>query len=205
MGFDLSLGRAAHVSNAADRGPCARMIALSFVLAVCATAADTWSPKGAMTTAGRYPATLLPNGKVLVAGGFNLGYLASAELFDPASGNWSATASMATKRAGPTATLLLDGKVLVFGGYDGSNTHAIAELFTPEPPIVPPALAITHTGPTTAIISWPSPSTGWSLEGNSILTGGIWTAPAESISDDSENKSIEVITTTGSRFFRLAP
>src|SRR6266513_2518775 len=40
-----------------------------------------------------HTATLLPNGKVLVAGGQNIfigGNLASAELYDPASGTWSA-------------------------------------------------------------------------------------------------------------------
>ncbi len=50
--------------------------------------AGLWSPTGSLATA-RYAhtATLLPNGKVLVAGGFNVsGYLSSAELYDPASG-----------------------------------------------------------------------------------------------------------------------
>ena len=51
--------------------------------------------------------TLLPNGKVLVAGGNDdTGDLASAELYDPASGTWTATGSLATARGGHTATLL---------------------------------------------------------------------------------------------------
>ena len=48
--------------------------------------ANTWSPAGSMTTARYYhTATLLPNGRVLVAGGYGDGrsYLASAELYDP--------------------------------------------------------------------------------------------------------------------------
>jgi len=55
--------------------------------------------------------------KVLVAGGFNntSGYLASVELYDPASGTWTATGSMHTGRFGYTATLLPNGKVLVAG------------------------------------------------------------------------------------------
>ena len=54
---------------------------------------------GSLDTARyRHTATLLPNGKVLVAGGFNSLILASAELYDPASGTWTATGSLATAR-----------------------------------------------------------------------------------------------------------
>ena len=62
-------------------------------------------------------AILLPNGKVLVAGGDgNGGFLNSAELYDPTSGTWSATGSMTRERFLTTATLLPNGKVLVPGG-----------------------------------------------------------------------------------------
>jgi len=74
---------------------------------------------GSLTTA-RYghTATLLPNGKVLVAGGVSgaIATLGSSELYDPATGVWSTTGSMATARAYHTATLLPNGKVLVAGG-----------------------------------------------------------------------------------------
>jgi hypothetical protein len=64
-----------------------------------------------------HTATLLPNGKVLVAGGDNGGgILSSAELYDPASGTWSVTGSLNTARRSHTATLLPNGKVLVEGG-----------------------------------------------------------------------------------------
>src|SRR6266513_1089821 len=57
-----------------------------------------------------HTATLLPNGKVLVAGGGDSnGILASAELYDPASGTWSATGSLAAARSVDTATLLATG------------------------------------------------------------------------------------------------
>src|SRR5438046_1982440 len=66
--------------------------------------------------------TLLPSGKVLVAGGNDdTGFLASAELYDPASGSWSTTGSLATARSGHTATLLPDGRVLVAGGFGTSG------------------------------------------------------------------------------------
>ena len=60
--------------------------------------------------------TLVPNGKVLVAGGFGTSFLASAELYDPASGTWSATGSLVIGRSGHTATLLPDGRVLITAG-----------------------------------------------------------------------------------------
>ena len=54
-----------------------------------------------------HTATLLPNGQVLVVGGYNnsKGSLASAELYDPTTGNWSDTGSLANARSGHTATL----------------------------------------------------------------------------------------------------
>ena len=64
-----------------------------------------------------HTATLLPSGKVLVAGGYaNGGYLSSAELYDPATGSWSSTGSLGTARSDHTATLLPSGKVLVAAG-----------------------------------------------------------------------------------------
>ena len=86
----------------------------------------TFSSTGSMTTARvRHTATLLRDGRVLITGGLNgsgrdlpdLGNsLASAEIYDPTTGTFSATGSMTTLRWGPTATLLLDGRVLVVGG-----------------------------------------------------------------------------------------
>ena len=66
-----------------------------------------------------HTATLLNNGKVLVAGGFARpsGYLSSAELYDPATGTWLATGNLINKRGFHTATLLPSGGVLVAGGY----------------------------------------------------------------------------------------
>src|SRR5215831_18025569 len=82
----------------------------------------SWTATGSMGTArSQYTATLLPNGKVLVAGGYNGSYLSSAELYDPGTGTWTATGSMGTARRGHTATLLPNGKVLVAGGFNGSD------------------------------------------------------------------------------------
>ena len=67
-----------------------------------------------------HTATMLPNGKVLVVGGYNSSgnTIGSAELYDPGTGTWSATGSLAAVRAFHTATLLASGKVLVAGGAD---------------------------------------------------------------------------------------
>jgi len=80
-----------------------------------------------------HTATLLPDGKVLIAGGFRPGEaLASAELYDPGSGTFSPTGSMTTARNWHTATLLPNGKVLISGGA-GQMTGilASAELYDP--------------------------------------------------------------------------
>ncbi|WP_309895932.1 Ig-like domain-containing protein [Archangium sp.] len=77
----------------------------------------SWSATAPMASArGGNTETLLPNGKVLIAGGYNGGALRSAEVYDPGSGTWRATALMVSPRGGHTATLLPNGKVLVTGG-----------------------------------------------------------------------------------------
>src|SRR6202030_4259237 len=90
----------------------------------------SWNSASALHTA-RYlqTATLLSSGKVLVTGGYNGGYLASAELYDPATGSWAATASLITARSSHTATLLPNGKVLVYAGFGSSGVLASAELY----------------------------------------------------------------------------
>ena len=92
-----------------------------------------WSATGSMTTArSGHTATLLADGTVLVAGSRGLDGVAnaeaSAELYDPSSGTWSATGSMIEMRFSHTATLLADGKVLVAGGAPSGLT---AELYDP--------------------------------------------------------------------------
>ncbi len=104
-------------------------------------ATETWATTGLMRIPHEFhTATLLPNGKVLVAGGYNdSGYrgLTSAELYDPATGTWTATDSTSAPRsAGHTATLLPNGKVLLTGGLDidadtGYFTLSSAELYDP--------------------------------------------------------------------------
>ena len=95
----------------------------------------TWTASGSLLidlNAG-HTATLLPNGKVLVAGGIygiQNTPSAGAELYDPASGTWTATGSLITARSDHTATLLPNGKVLVAGGC--AHGLVTAELYDPE-------------------------------------------------------------------------
>ncbi len=87
--------------------------------------AGTWNNTGPLHTGRAYhTATLLPNGKVLAAGGASPDFLNSAELYDPAAGTWSVTGALNTARDVHTATLLPNGQVLVAGGYGSSGyTH----------------------------------------------------------------------------------
>jgi len=94
----------------------------------------TFSPTGSMTTTRvRHTATLLRDGRVLIAGGFTKDddYLASAELYDPTTGTFSPTGSMTTARYVHAATLLSDGRVLISGGEGAVGISASAELYDP--------------------------------------------------------------------------
>ncbi len=98
-----------------------------------------FDPTGPMTAAREgHTATLLPNGRVLIAGGhdFHDGdktIESSAEIYDPQLGTFTATGSMSAPREGHTATLLASGMVLITGGQDTDSTAlATAELFDPS-------------------------------------------------------------------------
>jgi hypothetical protein len=93
--------------------------------------AGTFTATASMTRVrASHTATLLGDGKVLIAGGSESVARAGAELYDPAADAFAATGSMAEAREGHTATLLGNGKVLTAGGW-GSGTFPDPELYYP--------------------------------------------------------------------------
>ena len=104
----------------------------------------TWTVIGSMSTARKsHAATLLASGEVLVVGGLGNSNpqapcLASAELYNPSTGEWRPTGSMTSTRFSQGSTLLQNGHVLVAGGNicwgnsGGSSPGTSAEIYDPS-------------------------------------------------------------------------
>src|ERR1035438_9069959 len=92
----------------------------------------TWTPAASMNQSrDRFSGVLLPNGKVLVAGGWSGSGLNSAELYDPAHNTWTVTGSMIQGRSEFKAVLLSNGEVLAAGGFAGGFPTAQAGVSNP--------------------------------------------------------------------------
>lgn len=120
------------------------------IAAIFDPATGRWSATGNMNVARQAAAGLrLPDGRVLVAGGVggspSFGALASAEIYDPATGAWTLTGAMSVARLSGSVDVsasdglapLPDGRVLAAGGFDSCFTgcpfvlHRSAEVFNP--------------------------------------------------------------------------
>jgi uncharacterized delta-60 repeat protein len=97
--------------------------------------ARTWTSTGDLTRSRvRHTATLLSDGRVLVAGGYDNSQIliSSAELYNPSNGTWTTAGKLATGRYLHTATLMPNGKILVAGGASTSgNPVSSVEIFDP--------------------------------------------------------------------------
>lgn len=94
----------------------------------------TWRPTVPMGAARDFASlTSLASGQVLAAGGddANQNGLASAEVYDPATGSWRPTGALAMPSDGQAATLLPSGKVLLTAGMQGALQPSVAELYDP--------------------------------------------------------------------------
>lgn len=128
-----------------------------------------------------HTATLLPSGKVLIAGGYSpdLSILSSAELYDPASGTFSPGGTMKLARYQHTATLLLDGRVLLAGGAAGIfDSEAHVEIYDPAQgtftevgPKIPKRTAHTATRLQDGRVLLAG---GWGDQGQTLDTGVIF-------------------------------
>ena len=115
-------------------------------------------PKMTQTRAG-HTATLLNDGRVLIAGGHGD---PSAEIYNPAANSFAATAPMSVSRYAHSATLLPGGKVLIAGGWDADyKPLATTELFDAATGKFTPAANMENAraGHTATLIQvrWPAP------------------------------------------------
>jgi WD40 repeat protein len=124
---------------------------------------------------GSQSATLLADGRVLIAGGSTSSSgasVTSAELYDPKTGGFSATGSLIAGRRGHTGTLLSDGRVLIAGGEVelSGKPLATAELYDPKTATFSAAGPMTtaRKGHTATLLS----------DGRVLITGGYDGTPA---------------------------
>lgn len=131
--------------------------------------------RGMNTRRAAHTATLLGNGKVLVAGGFagDETNLASAEIFDSKTNTFSSAGNMSFSRSGHSATVLPDGKVLIAGGYNGNYLDS-AEIYDANTGKFTPTgkMTLPRSGQTAVLLN----------NGKVLLAGGVgtgWTFLAE--------------------------
>lgn len=115
-----------------------------------------------------HTATLLPDGRVLIAGGFagDENSLASAEIFDPQTNEFSSAGEMNVSRSGHSATLLPGGRVLIAGGYNGDYLDS-AEIYDAKTGKFTPTgkMTLPRSGQTAVLLA----------NGKVLLAGGVGT------------------------------
>jgi hypothetical protein len=94
-----------------------------------------------------------------------------------------------------SATPMSGGNFSLTGGF----WSVLSVVQTPGAPLLTIRLTTTNT----AVISWPSPSTGFNLQQNVNLGTTNWTTPPEIVTDDGTNKLVIINPPGGERFYRL--
>jgi hypothetical protein len=183
-----------------------RLALLLFVAGIYgyAQSPGTFTATGSMTTPRfLHTATLLADGRVLIAGGDILDgtgvfkTLSSAEIYDPGTGAFTATGNMTTPRDEHTATLLPDGKVLIAGGGVTNATGSLA-----DPTLIGAELYDPDTGTFSATGNLTTPRaihTATLLNNGTVLIAGGLQQPADVFLASAElyDPSTGVFTATG--------
>jgi N-acetylneuraminic acid mutarotase len=135
-----------------------------------------WRPMGSLVEGrSHHTATLLPDGRILVAGGTDGSVvLASAELYDPNTGSWRATGPLGKARFEHTATLLDNGRVLVTGGKDANGSLTSAELYDPY---------TEKWTPTFSLANARASHTATLLKTGKVLVTGGYSSPGSYVAD----------------------
>lgn len=135
---------------------------------------------------------LLPFGLAVKAQNFSIDWFKIAGGGGTSTGNvYSVSGTIGQHDAvGP----MTGGNYSVIGGF-----WSLLAIQSPGAPM----LKIFLTATNTAVITWPSPSLGWTLQQNTDLATPNWAAPSESVNDGGENKFIIVNPPAGNRFYRL--
>jgi hypothetical protein len=146
-------------------------------------------------------ATLLPNGKVLIASGSAAGsFSSSTELYDPTTNTFAAsTPVMNVARSFATATLLPNGKVLIGNGFDvSSNAVASTELYDPVSNTFAASTPVMNTARayTTATLL---------PNGKVLIAGGITNGPGGGINGGAVQSSIELYDPVTNTFAAITP
>ena len=181
-------------------------IGVLLIALACAMLFSAAKEEGSLTAVGKmhelrgsHTATLLPNGKVLVAGGFKKDrtysqiYFKSAELFDPRTQIFELTGNLNASRCGHTATLLANGKVLIVGGGDDRPLSS-AEIYDPQTERFTSVgeMAVPRQGHTATLLT----------DGNVLIVGG--TQDAYHGAELFNAKTMRFESTGLPRFIRLA-
>jgi hypothetical protein len=95
----------------------------------------------------------------------------------------------------PDAGTMSDGNYSLEGGF----WAIVSAIQTPGAPL----LTIRLTQTNTVVVSWPSSTTGFSLQQASSVTQLVWLTPSETVTDNGTNKFIVINAPTGNRFYRL--